>query len=249
MPESDASAEPLVFRYEFRFADGRRQTFTIRVNPQTLELIQPPTASLPEWTALTYKQCPSCPLRPEQSPRCPAAVSLVELVNVFGSLRSIDEVDVRVEMAERQYVKRCALQEGLGSLLGLLMATSGCPVTAKLRPMARFHLPFSTTEETRYRVLSMYLLAQYFRAQRGQTPDWMFAQLVRFYEELSTVNKHLFARITSLVTEDANLNALVRLDALAMSVAFTVDQHLLEELEQLFRGYVDSCPAPPAPAE
>ena len=34
---------------------------------------------------------------------------------------------------------------------GLIMATAGCPWTDRLRPMARFHLPFATEAETVYR--------------------------------------------------------------------------------------------------
>ena len=37
------------------------------------------------------------------------------------------------------------------------MALSGCPVLEQLKPMARFHLPFASVEETIYRAASMYL--------------------------------------------------------------------------------------------
>ena len=40
------------------------------------------------------------------------------------------------------------------------MATAGCPWTDRLRPMARFHLPFANEAETVYRSVSMYLLSR-----------------------------------------------------------------------------------------
>ena len=54
------------------------------------------------------------------------------------------------------------------SLIGIYMVTSGCPIMDKLRPMARFHLPFASTEETIYRAISTYLLGQYFLEQKGK---------------------------------------------------------------------------------
>jgi len=46
------------------------------------------------------------------------------------------------------------------------------PIFEKLKPMVRFHLPFASIEETKYRAISMYLLAQYFLYQQGSQPDW-----------------------------------------------------------------------------
>jgi hypothetical protein len=146
---------------------------------------------------------------------------------------------VRIATAERQYVKECSLQEGMSSLIGIYMVTSGCPVMAKLKPMVRYHLPFSTLDETRYRAISMYLLAQYFLARKGRAPDWALQRLVQFYEEVSTVNKHFFQRLTQIRVEDASLNALIRLDAFASTIAFTIDEHLLDELEQLFKAHFE----------
>ncbi len=51
-------------------------------------------------------------------------------------------------------------QQAMSSVLGLIMATAGCPWTDRLRPMARFHLPFASEAETVYRSVCMFLLAR-----------------------------------------------------------------------------------------
>jgi hypothetical protein len=230
--------QPVTFQYQFTFSSGELKVFSIQLDPATLRILQPPRSSYPDWTRLGHHQCANCPLAESEHPRCPAAASLVEVIEQFGKSLSIEEVEVRIQVEERQYLKRCSLQEAVSSLIGIYMVTSGCPVMAKLRPMVRFHLPFSTLEETRYRAISMYLLAQYFLARRGQDPDWTLTRFVKLYEEILTVNSAFAKRLATARVEDASLNAIVRLDAVASSIAFTVDQQILDELEQLFQAYL-----------
>lgn len=230
----------MTFRYQFAFPNGEQKTFAIELDPMTLQVRLPARSTYPEWTRLGHSKCPNCPLAEASHPRCPAAVSLIEVVDYFSRSLSIEQAEVRVETAERQYVKHCPLPEAVSAMIGIYMATSGCPIMAKLKPMVRFHLPFATTDDTRYRALSMYLLAQYFIARRGgEQPDWAFARLVQLYEEIVTVNAHFFKRLAGLGIEDTSLNAIVRLDAFANTIAFTVNQQLLDELEQLFQAYLE----------
>ena len=88
------------------------------------------------------------------------------VIDGFADLVSYDKVRVTVESEERSVVATLSAQQALASLMGLIMASSGCPRTAVFRPMARFHLPFSSESETAYRVAAMYLLAQHFIASR-----------------------------------------------------------------------------------
>ena len=228
---------PLAFHYQFRFESGRELRVTVRLDGRTLTLLQTPREPLPDWTALTHRQCPNCPLSPAQSPRCPAAVSLVELVEAFAQTRSIEQVTLRVEAEERVYEKRTSIQEAVSALLGVYMATSGCPVMAKLKPMVRFHLPFATVEETHFRAFSTYLVAQYLIAKRGGRPDWECRGLVALYEQVMTVNEHFFKRLAGTGMEDAGLNALVRLDLYASAVAVTAEE-ILEEVQSVFEAYL-----------
>ena len=57
-------------------------------------------------------------------------------------------------------MRETSAQQAMSSVLGLIMATSGCPWTDRLRPMARFHLPFASEAETLYRSVGMFLLAR-----------------------------------------------------------------------------------------
>ncbi len=227
------------YNYRFRMADGTDKEFAIRVDAQTLDLVPAVRGDYPAWSALGYHQCPNCPLRPEQHPRCPIAANLVDLVDFFREAMSYDEVDVQIETDQRRYTKHTSVQQALSSLLGIYMVTSGCPVMDRLRPMVRFHLPFATLEETAYRVISMYLVAQYFRRKRGLRPDWELKGLVPIYEAIQTVNKSFLQRFNDLKGKDANANALVILDAFAGFVTFSINTDLLDEVEGLFKPYLE----------
>ena len=75
------------------------------------------------------------------------------------ALVSFDTVGVTVVQAERTVHAETTAQQAMSSVLGLIMATAGCPWTDRLRPMARFHLPFASEVETLYRSVSMFLLS------------------------------------------------------------------------------------------
>ncbi len=227
------------YKYRFRLADGTGKEFAIRVDARSLDLVPAKRDHYPDWSALVHHQCPNCPLRPEQHPRCPIAANLVDLVDFFKEVMSYDEVDVHIETDQRQYTKHTSVQQALSSVLGIYMVTSGCPVMDQLRPMVRFHLPFSTLEETTYRAISMYLMAQYFRRKRGLRPDWELKGLIPIYEEIQTVNKSFVQRLNELKGKDANSNALIILDSFAGYVTFSINTDLLDEVEGLFKSYLE----------
>jgi hypothetical protein len=162
------------------------------------------------------------------------AVNLAPVLGTFKSRMSYDTVDVTVDAPDRQYAKRCALQEGLSSLVGLIMPTSGCPILDKLRPMAASHLPFSSTRETIHRALASYVLAQFVRLRRQQPADWQLKNLTRTYEDIRIVNEAFAARVRDLPSEDAGINAVVRLDAFADMITFTLANDWWRDLESLF---------------
>ena len=230
----------LTYRYTFTFPNGIKRAFTIRLDNGTLQLIRPPSQTAPpEWAKLPYEKCPHCPLKDEEHPHCPAALSLVDVVDVFSKALSYEEAEVCIETESRCYTKRTPLQKALSSLIGLYMVTSGCPIMGKLRPMVRHHLPFAKLDETFYRVLSMYLLAQYFVARRGRKADWELKELVTLYKDIVTLNRHFSKRLQQTSSGEASLNALIILDVFATSVSFSVSEHLLDELELLFQPYLN----------
>ncbi|MBI2345625.1 MAG: hypothetical protein HYV03_01775 [Deltaproteobacteria bacterium] len=233
--------EPLRYQYQFRSADGASKQFVVILDPETLAYIPMTKPPYPEWTKLAHSSCPNCPLNRRRHAHCPAAVSAIDLVEAFKGAVSYEEAEVIVTAPEREYRKRTSLQKGLAGLLGLCMVTSGCPVLAWLRPMARFHLPFASIEETEYRTVTMYLLGQYFRWKKGARPRWDLKGLVEQYQIISEVNRHFVKRLRAAVREDAGLNALIHLDNFAQAIPFAINKKALAQLRQLFRPWLTDC--------
>ncbi len=206
----------------------------VRLDPSTLaHQLDPPDAP-PEWTRLDVAQCPDCPCHVETTPCCPPALSLADLVQRCAPVLSYVEVEVEVETPARTVTKKTSAQKALSSLFGLIMATSGCPRMRFLRPLARFHLPFSEREETVYRVAGAYLLAQYFRHNRDGTPlDLELHGLRKAYKHIETVNLAMATRLRTVSKGDATINAVVHLDYFAKELHFAIEEHL-EELAYLF---------------
>ncbi len=83
----------------------------------------------------------------------------------------------------------------------------------------------------------MYLLAQFFRQRHGKTPDWELKELTRTYEDIRVVNKAFAKRLATIQTEDASLNAMVRLDTQAGLTWFSIAEQRWKEIEHIFRPY------------
>lgn len=213
--------------YHFRFPDGVTATCAVSADAGT------ETANLPAWTALEFEQCPNCPLDPAGTPRCPMAVRFIPLIAMIGKLRSYEQVEVRVQTPERKVGKVTTVQRGVGALMGLLAAGSDCPHAAFLRPMAHFHLPFASEEETIYRAASTYLLGQYLLARQGGTPDWELDGLKARYLALQTVNGGMARRLRHAVEDDGAINALIVLDLLAKALPHSIDEQL-DEMKAIF---------------
>jgi len=232
--------------YRFLLKGGQERRFELNLDPQTLSFI--PAAGEPpsEWTRLSNRQCPHCPLREDRHPQCPIARNLAGVIGEFAQSISFEEAEISIATEAREYRRRAPLQSGISSLIGLVMVTSGCPHLDKLRPMVYTHLPFSSTEETIYRAISMYLLAQYLRQKRGLRPDWELAGLVKVYEAISLVNKHFVERLKAVKLQDASLNAIVKLDCFAAMTSTIIEAQALAGVESLFRTYLDGPETGPA---
>jgi len=234
---SDDENKDLSFQYRFIFGRGLEKEFNVKLDNKTLNLIQTKKESYPKWTELKYLKCSNCPLDENQHLFCPIAIDLVGLVDFFRDMISYIEVDLLIQSEERRYIKHTTLQQGISSLVGIYMVTSGCPIMEKLKPMVRYHLPFATLRETQYRMISMYLLAQYFLHKRGKEPDWELKNLVKVYDDIRIVNKGFFQRLAHIKIKDATLNALIKLDMFAQHVSFSIDRNVLDEMEYLFYAY------------
>lgn len=235
----DNSDKIITLNYKFKFGKGLEKGIKVELDNKTLNLIKTEKESYPEWTQLQYVKCPNCPLHEDQDQFCPIAKNLVGLVDFFRNMISYKEVDLLIQTEERWYVKHTTLQQGISSLVGIYMVTSGCPIMEKLKPMVRYHLPFATLKETQYRVMSMYLLAQYFLHRRGREPDWGLKNLVKIYDDVQIVNKSFCQRLASIKIKDATLNALIKLDMFAKHVSVSINRDVLDEIESLFDAYFE----------
>ncbi len=227
----------LVITYHFQLADDTRRSYTVELDSVSLMPVDAQQTATPTWTELGFQQCSNCPLKVEQHAHCPVAVRLTPLLEMSKELQSHDSVDVQVLTPERQVAQSTTMQRAMSSLLGLVMATSGCPHTEYLKPMARFHLPLASEDETVYRAASMYLLAQYFLSQRDAPADMSLSGLSAIYKNLQLINTALANRVRAASVEDAAVNAIVLLDLFAKTIPYTVEESL-QELEHLFDAYL-----------
>lgn len=229
--------QPIEIKYTFRMEDGQDDSFILKLDPVRLIADIELPLDLPDWTLLENHQCGNCPLELAEVVRCPAAANMVGIVQRFNTLLSHDETHVEVETADRRVSRKTTVQRGVCSLMGLLMATSSCPMTDFFKPMARFHLPFASTEETIWRATSTYLLSQYFWKLEGGEPDVGFEGLSRIYNDIQIVNMAFAGRLREACHCDSMVNAIILLDMFAQSMPAAIDESL-EEVRHLFAPYL-----------
>lgn len=187
---------------------------------------------LPEWTKLSFERCKHCKLDEQTHSHCPLAASLVDLVEDWSGAASHEPVNLNVISAHRQITADTTVQRALSSLLGLVMATSACPSMRFFRPMARFHLPLSTHDETMFRVISTYILARHFMSGTMGGIEG-FDALVAIYHDLREINMQIAKRIQGAGKSDATTNAVVLLHVFTCVLPLSMDASL-QELRLLF---------------
>ena len=229
--------EILQIQYCFILDDQRREIFDLELDGRSLEVINKDSFDFPSWTDLEFHQCPHCPLDKETVPHCPVATALASVIERFENVCSFDELDLEVITSQRRVMQRTTAQRALGSFLGLLFATSGCPHTDYFKPMARFHLPLSSLEDTVYRVTSMYLMAQYFRHKEDMKIDFEISGLKNIFENMHKLNIMITERIRNTTKTDSSLNAVIQLDALLGMMPFISDDQMIE-IRYLFEAYL-----------
>ena len=223
--------------YCFKFTDDTQEVFHLDVDPNSYELVSDVPDNLPHWTSLDFHQCPNCPLNSSTHPNCPLTLHLVNIVKSFDRILSYDEVYVKVITENRCISQHTTAQRGLCSLMGVVIANSGCPHTVFFKPMAHFHLPFSSEKETLYRATSMYLLAQYFVQREKKKGDFELQGLKQIYENMQLVNIAIAERLRAAVKADSSVNAIILLDLFAKDIPFVIEEYL-EEIRHLFAPYL-----------
>lgn len=225
-------ATPRTYQYIFDFPDGRKTTFAVSLDSISQSVNSCPS-SPPGWARLEHHKCEICPLAEGEYHFCPVAVSISTLITEFGATVSYTACRVSCIAPERTITKDTTIQDGLASILGLLMATSGCPVMEPLRPLARFHLPFATVDETIFRFVAAYMIKQYYLHGKNNNGDFDLKNIKEHYSMVKLVNKGMLRRITDISKRDADKNAIVNLNSVAQILELEVDDNF-ETLSHLF---------------
>jgi hypothetical protein len=225
--------QQLRIRYRFDLPDGSNRHVDLNFAAADFRLANPTPIDPPFWTELKFCQCANCPLSTAEHAHCPAALHMAPAVESLKALVSFDVVGVTVTQPERTVHAETTAQQAMSSVLGLIMATSGCPWTDRLRPMARFHLPFASEAETVYRSVCMFLLA---RELVGVDDAHGFAQLTDLYENLHVVNRDMSRRLGAATRTDPARNAMALLDSYTTLLPAALESSL-QELKPLFDAW------------
>lgn len=228
-------------RYCFDLKREQLEIFDIELDNQTLELVNRPSSDLPEWTRLEVYQCTHCPFTPDSQPHCPVAVCLSMVIDKFAQVVSHNQIHLEVITDERTISQETTAQKGLSSLLGLLIAASGCPHASYFKPMARYHLPLASENETFFRATSMYLLAQYFLSRENLDGQLSLEGLKEIYRNLHHLNTMIAERIRMTTNTDSSVNAVILLDMISNLVPLILDEQL-DKIRHLFDAYFLSSP-------
>ena len=228
--------ETLRIEYIFELDEAKQETFIIELDSVSLDLIQPQAETPPSWAKLDVNQCRHCPLNADDNEYCPVAALIPNIVSKFEHIISYEELVLEVKTPERTIKQHTTTQRAISSLFGLLFPVSGCPHTAFFKPMARFHLPLASDEETLFRATGMYLIAQYLITQQQQDADFSLTGLEKIYDNLHILNTDLASRLRSAVTGDSSANAIVLLDTFTSLVPYSIDENL-DLIRDLFKDY------------
>jgi len=230
--------------YIFEFNTPNEQKYNLYFDESSMTItdksFEGQTESSMQWAELEFNKCKHCPLSSEDNKYCPTARALGRVAHKFSNVKSFTETKVAVVTADRTYLKHTSTQDALQSIFGLIMATSGCPHLNFLKPMARFHLPFASLNETMVRILSFYFVKQYFNQNdnnnttaKASTP-FSLDSLSNAYDKVTIVNSHLIERLRSLGKGDADLNAVIILDSFASMLSYHASENF-SEIQPFFK--------------
>lgn len=230
MPENHDKNQGLT--YKIQIENHENYTYQFREVDNRMEFVSNGLEN-GKWAELEYHQCPNCTLDKKEYKNCPIASNLGSILKDWNEAISFSNVELTVINNQRTIVAKTTAQKALSSLIGLIMATSDCPHTQFFRPMAQFHLPLASNEETSYRAISTYLLTLYYRKLAGENVEFDLSGLQEIYENMHELNVHVKKRLEDAVKHDAALNAVTVLDIFTLTTTNFLDDEL-ENLKTFF---------------
>ncbi|PLX18615.1 MAG: hypothetical protein C0601_04230 [Candidatus Muiribacterium halophilum] len=226
--------------YRFKIRKDLVEQVEINLSFPKLALDLKPIPNAPKWTHLDFKRCPNCKLDLSKNRYCPIAYNLLPYIKKFKDYMTFKEIEIDVITKERTYSKKTSMADGLSSLFGLVMASSGCPDLDWLRPMVNTHLPFATGSETAHRALSTYVLAQYYRKKKGLEPDFELNDLVNIYKEISIINSAFLKRLKgNNELTDSMLEPLQKLSCFTIFTVASIEDKFMKEIKDIFYKYIN----------
>jgi len=108
-------------RYEFDFEEQANVVYDVVIDDETLALKSIQKKSSPSWTKLGFHQCECCPLNTEEHLFCPLAANISDIVERFSTVDSHIDCTTKVTTEDRTSIRETSVQDGLFSLLGLVM--------------------------------------------------------------------------------------------------------------------------------
>lgn len=218
-------------KYIFKVSDSHSFEYEIDLNRNHNYINQDITNK--DWVKLEFSKCSICTLSAADFKVCPVVYELYDISEFFNNLKSYELVETIVITDERIYSKKTDAQSAMNSLIGLVMATSECPILSRLKSMAYFHLPFASYEDTLIRTLSFYLIKQYFNYQNGGEADLNLIGLKELYKNLSIVNQCLNERLSKASKTDSNANAIFIFFSISNLVEFSINEKM-KDIEKYF---------------
>lgn len=210
------------------------EVFDFELDGSTFDLIASDSTTPPEWAELSYRQCSHCPLDSSEHKYCPIAANMHQIIDRFHGTRSIDEIELQVTTPERRIIQETDLQHAIASMLNLIIPSCGCPKTAHMKPLVRFHLPMASEEESILQITSMYLLGQYLsNDNEAGTAD--FSGLADIYADMNILNKSVASRLQLATQSDSCKNAITLLDMYSTLIPVLLEDRL-DEMRPFFQA-------------
>jgi len=236
MSKNDTS-DKIKYDYQFTLPNDRQVGYKIVIDSRTLirEPIEPKKEHI-HWTQLENHKCSHCPLDPKRHSHCPVAKNVSEVIDDWDGIQPHDEVFVECRAAERWISGTTEAQKALGSFMGLIMASSECPHFDFFKPMARFHLPLASHEETNFRSIGSFVLAHYLAGDIAETP--VIQEMEEIYNRLETVNYYISQRLRDFENKSTAIGAVVVLDLMSKKMNDFIEEGI-HDLQTMFLPYLN----------
>ena len=176
------------------------------------------------WTQLEYHQCVNCPLTINNTPYCPTALDLVNIVEPFLYISSIEPVTITIKEIDFEYTRKTDAQHALFNVFFYIIYTSSCPHQQLLRPLVKYIDPFPDLETMTYHLLAMHLVRDYF--DQPECATFRIEELKKNLEQLELTLDGLLDRIRNIISGDATINSVVIMITTWALIIKSIDKNL-----------------------